>query len=99
MSETSEEIKKLAEKITAMREKQSSQQQKKKTDSLSAQMFQVMIELVSGIIVGSSIGYILDEIFDFRFVCLLIFTIFGGVAGFINMTRYMKKTKEYKEEN
>jgi len=59
--------------------------------------FQIAVELVSGVLVGIGIGYILDEIFDFEFLFLLIFTIFGGAAGLLNVARYLKKHD--KEEN
>jgi len=65
--------------------------------SQAAIVFQMAVELVSGVFVGAAIGYILDEMFDFKFICLLIFTIFGGVAGMVNVIRYLKKVDERTE--
>lgn len=61
-------------------------------------VLQLAVELVSGTVVGASIGYILDEVFDFKFIFLLIFTIFGGLAGLVNVARYLKKIDESKED-
>jgi len=98
MTETSEKIKELAQKIEAMKQP-SSPEKAVKTVSFGAQAVRVCIDLISGVIVGSSIGYILDEMFDFRFIFLLIFTIFGGAAGILNVVRYINRNQEHKEEN
>ena len=100
MTDTSEKIQELAKKITLLKHhKAQKYQHHTKPETLNALAIQPMIERVSGIIVGSSIGYILDEIFDFEGVCLLIFTILGGVAGFINVTRYIHQNKDNQEES
>lgn len=98
MVEISDELQKQAEKIAKIKEQLQENKKIENNVSISSQALQMMIELVSGIIVGASIGYILDEIFDFKFICLLIFTIFGGMAGLMNMIRYTYKIKETKEE-
>lgn len=59
---------------------------------------QVCIELVSGIIVGAGIGYILNELFDFGRVFLICMVILGGFAGFLNITRYLKSIEKDKVE-
>ena len=56
--------------------------------------FQSAIEMLSGVLIGIGIGYILDEIFDTKFIFLLIFTIFGCMAGLVNIARYLKKIDE-----
>ena len=98
MTDTSDEIKKLAQKIEAMKQKTSPKEVVPPV-SLGTQAVRICIELISGVIVGSSIGYILDEVFDFRFIFLLVFTILGGAAGIINVVRYIDSIKERKEGN
>ena len=98
MTETSEEIKKLAKKIEMMKNKSSSKEPVRSV-SLGAQAVRICIELISGVVVGSSIGYILDEVFDFRFIFLLTFTILGGAAGIINVIRYISSVNRQKEGN
>lgn len=51
---------------------------------------QICIELISGIIVGGGIGYILKEVFDFSEVFLICMIVLGGFAGFLNISRYLK---------
>ena len=92
----SEKIKELSQKISSLKQKQ---QPLAQTTTPSAQAIQIIIEIISGIIVGLSIGYILDELFDTKGVCLLVFTIIGGAAGIINVSRYMHKIRENREEN
>lgn len=98
MTETSEKIKELAHKIEAMKQSSSSSKTAQ-TVSSGAQAVRICIDLLSGVIVGSSIGYILDEMFDFRFIFLLVFTIFGGAAGILNVVRYVNRNQEHKEGN
>jgi len=59
---------------------------------------QIAIELVSGTIVGMGIGYLLDKIFAFNFIFLVLFTILGGVAGIINVVRYVKQVNANKDK-
>jgi F0F1-type ATP synthase assembly protein I len=96
MNKITEKNKALAEKIAALKKEKTQQGGKAPMES---QAIQVLVEITSGILVGASIGYILDEIFDFKFICLLVFTIFGGVAGLINTMRYLEKNKQDKEED
>ncbi len=49
------------------------------------------VEIASGTIVGAAIGYMLDEMFDFKFILLLTLTVLGFFAGLLNAYRYMKQ--------
>jgi len=90
------DIKEMEDRIIAMKAKKQDEQSKRKEKDLSqaAKAFQIAIEMVSGVFIGAAIGYILDELFDFQFICLLIFTIFGGFAGMLNTMRYLNQNKE-----
>lgn len=98
MTHIPEDIKKLNEKIEAVKGKNKTKKEdsaKKQSDYLNLSVaLQAGIELVAGTIVGAGIGYILDEVFDFKFIFLLIFTIFGSMAGFMNVNHYLKKIDE-----
>lgn len=90
--EIPEDIKELNEKIEKIKK---TQQQKEPTDKHSdfSHLYvglRLGVELASGTIVGAAIGYLLDEVFDFKYIMLLIFTIFGGCAGMLNAYRYIK---------
>lgn len=49
--------------------------------------FQLVIDFVSGVFIGFSIGYFLDMLFQTNPWCLVIFTLFGGAAGVLNIYR------------
>ena len=88
-----EDIKALDEKIAkAKLSKQSQEQTEDKHSDFSHLTIglRLGVELASGTIVGAAIGYTLDEMFDFKYIMLLIFTIFGGCAGMLNAYRYIK---------
>jgi len=94
-----EDIKKMNERIAALKNRNKNEETDKKAENVS-QVFiglRLGIEFASGTIIGAAIGYILDELFDFQFIMLLIFTILGGFAGLLNAYRYMKSLD--KEEN
>jgi F0F1-type ATP synthase assembly protein I len=54
--------------------------------------------LVSGVIVGCGIGYMLNEIFDFGSIFLISSTILGGMAGILNVSRYLKQMQQEDRE-
>lgn len=98
MPEIPQDIQEIDKRIKAIKaRKKETKDDDKGEYSHVAIVFQMAVELVSGVIVGASIGYILDEMFDFKFICLLIFTIFGGIAGMVNVIRYLKKVDERTE--
>lgn len=98
MPEIPQDIQEIEKRIKAIKtRKKETKNNDKNGYSQVAIVFQMAIELVSGVFVGAGIGYILDEMFDFKFICLLIFTIFGGIAGMVNVVRYLKKVDEETE--
>ncbi len=57
------------------------------------------LHLVSGIIVGVFIGYILDKTFNTSPWLTIIFFFFGIAAGFYNMYKDAKRYIQKEEEN
>jgi len=99
MSKIPQDLKELSEKISSFKNKNKKSDDKKQDNySQLGQAFQIFTELVSGILVGTGIGYILDEVFDFRVIFLLIFIILGAIAGMLNIFRYLNKNEETKGE-
>lgn len=87
-----EDLKKMDERIAALKKQHFKDKTKEEVENTS-QLFVGMrlgVEFASGTIIGAAIGYMLDELFDFQFIMLLIFTILGGFAGILNAYRYMK---------
>lgn len=95
-----DDIKKMDEKIAKFKKnmKQDPNADKEADVSGIFKGLRLGLEFASGTIIGAAIGYMLDELFDFQFIMLLIFTIFGGFAGMLNAYRYLKSLDENKGE-
>ena len=59
--------------------------------------FRIGTELISGVIIGGAIGYLLDKLFSLQPILLIVFLFLGGIAGFLNVYRFVKSL-ENKEE-
>lgn len=90
MIEKPDDIKSIDDRIQKIKNKE--EMDNKHSDfSNWAIGLQISIELVSGVIVGYGVGYILNEIFDLNDIFVICLTILGGIAGFFNVERYLKK--------
>jgi len=96
LTDIPEDIKKMQEKISTLKKDCPAKEEKSEVSQLATAL-QIAIELVSGTFVGAGIGYILDELFDFKSIFLVIFTIFGSFAGLLNVARYIKKIEDKEE--
>ena len=56
--------------------------------------FKLSTELVSAVVVGTIIGFILDKTFGTKPWLILIFFFVGSIAGFINVIRSAKKMQK-----
>ena len=56
--------------------------------------FKLGTELIAAVIVGTIIGFILDSWFDTKPLLIIIFFIFGSIAGILNIFRAAKKMQE-----
>ena len=54
----------------------------------------ISTELVAAVVVGSTIGYILDSWFDTKPLLIIIFFIIGVVAGILNVFRAAKRMEK-----
>ena len=91
-----EDIKKMEERISALKQQKMADADEKAENVAGIfKGLRMGLEFASGTIVGAGMGYILDEMFDFQFVMLLIFTILGGFAGMLNAYRYLKNLDEH----
>ena len=55
------------------------------------QAFKLSTELVAAVLVGTIIGFILDNLFDTKPWLIIIFFFVGVVAGILNVIRSAKK--------
>ena len=94
-------MKKIPDDIKQMDERIRKLKAKEKTESQFAHAakvgFRIGAELISGVIVGAGIGYLLDILFGTRPLLLIIFLFLGGVAGFLNVYRFVKSMEKEQE--
>ena len=72
----------------------------KKTDKKGiflGNAFKLGTELVAAVVVGTIIGFILDNWFDTKPRLIIVFFIFGAAAGMVNVFKAAKKMQ--KDEN
>ena len=101
MKKIPEDIKRLDERIKTLQQKekktrQSGQIKNEYTDAASVG-FRIGVELVSGVIVGGGIGWLLDNWLNTTPYLLIIFLLLGGCAGFLNVYRFAKNKEATKE--
>ena len=53
--------------------------------------FKLGSELVAAVAVGTIIGFILDNWFDTKPILIIVFFLFGAIAGIVNVIRAAKK--------
>ena len=53
--------------------------------------FKLGTELVAAVAVGTIIGFILDNWFDTKPILIIVFFLFGAIAGIVNVIRAAKK--------
>lgn len=100
MDKIPEDIKRIDDRIKKLKAKEAvARKDKPESQFVYATKtgFRVGTELVSGVLVGAAVGYFLDRIFDTRPLLLIIFLFFGGVAGFLNVYRFVKSEDTNKE--
>ena len=56
--------------------------------------FKISTEIIAAIVVGVGIGLIVDNYFNTKPIGLIIFFIFGALAGFLNVYRVMRRIEK-----
>ena len=59
--------------------------------------FKLGTELIAAVIVGTIIGFILDNWFGTKPILIIIFFLFGAAAGILNVFRTAKRMQEQKD--
>ena len=88
-----EKLKKLKERIDKAEISNSSQFRKKK-ESGAGFGFKISTEIIAALVVGVVIGLIVDKYLDTKPFGLIIFFIFGAIAGFLNVYRVMRRIEK-----
>lgn len=101
MKKMPEDIKLINKRIKELRAKEDLARKDQAESSFvyaSKTGFRVGTELLSGVLVGAAIGYLLDRMLGTRPWLMVLFLFLGGAAGVLNVYRFAKseanKTKE-----
>ena len=94
MTKTPQDVEQIAKRIKKM-QKTSGQSTDNADKSGFVRAYQigtrVGAELVSGVLAGAGLGYVLDKFFNTQPTLLAVFLILGGAAGFLNVYRFVKR--------
>lgn len=100
MKKIPDDLKRLGERIKDLN-KQEAEARKDKPESSFAYAtkagFRVGTELLSGVLVGAALGYVLDKVFVTQPWFLIAFLFLGGAAGILNVYRFAKGEDNKKE--
>ena len=67
---------------------------KKKKESGAGFGFKISTEIIAALVVGVGIGLIVDKYLETKPFGLIIFFIFGAIAGFLNVYRVMRRIEK-----
>lgn len=101
MKNTPEDIRELEKKINDLQQKEHKKNEDSETSNYTTAAklgFQITTELLSGVLIGASLGYFLDKLLDLRPLFLVAFLLLGGAAGILNVYNTMKN-EEQKNDN
>ena len=81
-------------KIAKSKIRKHAQSDSEKRGSFMGNAFKLGTELVAAVAVGTIIGFILDSWFDTKPILIIIFFLFGAVAGIWNVIKAAKRMQK-----
>ena len=90
-----DKLQKLKERIDTA-ETTNSPPPKQKKQSGAGFGFKISTEIIAALVVGVGIGLIVDKYLGTKPFGLIIFFIFGAIAGFLNVYRVMRRIEKHK---
>ena len=95
MNKSKYRIQELKDRIQNLQK--NNNQQKKSENRINAGFgFKISTEIVAALVVGVSIGLIVDNYFDTQPFGLIFFFIIGAFAGFLNVYRVIRRVEKKK---
>ena len=91
------ELKDISTRLKSAKKKFSKVYDKKPQPSGSSLLgvaFKMSTELVAAVLIGTFIGFILDSWFDTKPILILIFFLFGAIAGIVNVIKAAKRMQK-----
>ena len=89
-----EDLQKLKSKIDMAKQKKTVNSAGHKAVAATGLGVRIATDLLAGVLVGGCIGYVLDDLFGTKPILLVIFLLFGGAAGFLNVYRMVKSVEK-----
>ena len=93
MNYKNKNLEELNKKIDSIDNKQENTKNNKKESGASFG-FKISTEIIAALVVGVGIGIIVDNYFNTKPIGLIIFFIFGALAGFLNVYRVMRRIEK-----
>ncbi len=93
MSYKNKDLEELNKKIKNIDDQKNNSNRKKK-ESGAGFGFKISTEIIAALVVGVGIGLIVDNYFNTKPFGLIIFFIFGALAGFLNVYRVMRRIEK-----
>ena len=93
MNNDQNSIKDLKSKIETIEKKNKNESLPKKENALNFG-FKISTEIVAALVVGVGIGILVDKLLGTKPFGLIIFFIFGALAGFLNIYRVMRRIEK-----
>ena len=93
MNYKNKNLEELNKKITKIDNKKLKNVKQKK-ESGAGFGFKISTEIIAALVVGVGIGLIVDNYFNTKPLGLIIFFIFGALAGFLNVYRVMRRIEK-----
>ncbi len=93
MKKTPNDIQQLGDRISELKRREAeARKDKKESEAAYASKvgFRIATEMLSGVVVGAAIGYLLDNMMQTKPWLLMVFMFFGGAAGVLNVYRFAK---------
>ena len=81
-------------KIAKSKIKKQLHSENEKKGSFMGSAFKLGTELIAAVGVGTIIGFILDSWFDTKPILILIFFLFGAIAGIVNVIKAAKRMQK-----
>ncbi len=97
MKNVPDDIRELEEKISRLRAREDVRRRSAKQNAETANVsvgVRVAVELLSAVVVGGALGFLLDRVAGTRPWFLVVFLLFGGAAGVLNVYRLAKEEEK-----
>ena len=88
-----QKLKELKERIQTAKTSNTSTSKKNKASGAGFG-FKISTEIIAALVVGVGIGLIVDKYLETKPFGLIIFFIFGAIAGFLNVYRVMRRIEK-----